>query len=360
MNINEIVSNGFSINDIERKFSSFAFISLKTALNSFFSTYKSSTLFIHSILNGGTSNINEVDRQYATDYIEHYAETIIHFQHFIELVCKEILREKNELLVLNIDRQHEIFYKLLNNEEVTSLELEGIRTIEFNTTYERLFNLIKAGKLDSKYNFFATQKNKDALNKLNTLRNRIWHRGTFVLRYEALDVFIGKFILPIINEIISLPEFMSLKSSWSYKPLTLGIDPLSEIIIECSKDSYNAGKVAFIKELGRAAYNNPLHFKFKFFNDEIIKHSLNTAEAELNAYHSQATAIYDCPVCGVKSLTSYEDSDGEQESDGSYSSYWTFSWYIKCHCCSFKISRELKNPKEYGYDLPDYWYSYDH
>ncbi|MEK4671144.1 hypothetical protein [Niallia sp. FSL R7-0271] len=360
MNLKQIVSDGFSMKDIERRYSSFAFISLKTALYSYFSTYESSTLFIHRILNGNSSYVGkDTDRQYSTDYIEKYAETIIHFQHFIELVCKEILREENELLVLNIDKQHELFYKLLNKEEVTSSELEGIRTTEFNSTFDRLLGLIKAGKLDSKYNFFTSKKNKEALTQLNQLRNRIWHRGTFVLRYEALDIFIGQYILPIIKEIISLPEYIDTKSRWIYPPLELGIDPISELINESSTNSYNAGKFAFIKELGRASYNNPLIHNWNIFNKDIIKNAVNTAQAELN-YQSQGTTIYYCPVCGVQSLTSYEDSDGEQEADGSYSSYWTFSWYVKCHCCSFKISRELKNPKEYGYALPDYWYSYNH
>lgn len=357
MNIEDIVSDGFSINDLEKKISSFAFISLSTALKSYFSTYKSSNHFFHSVLNGDSLPQLEKDWQYGSDYIEDYSETIIHFQHFIELICKEILREKHELLVLNIDRKHELFYKLLFKEEVPSSDLEGLRTTEFSTTFERMCDLIKSGKLDNKYNFFNEKNNKTALNKLNTLRNRIWHRGTFVLRYEALDLFIGKHILPLILKIIDLDEYKVLKTSWKYNPLDCAIDPISEIICECSKSNYNIGKVAFLKELGRAAYDNPIDHRFRPFYDEIIKRSKRIAQSEVSlGSYSQGDKIYFCPVCGIYSLTSYLDSDGEMEEDGTYSSYWTCSWYVKCHCCSFEISSQLKNPKDYGYDLPDYWY----
>lgn len=363
MNLKEVVSDGFCLNEIERKISSFAFISLKTALKSYFSTYKNSSPFIKTILDGDSAVYSKYEKDilYVTDYIEAYAETIIHFQHFFELICKEILRKEHELLVLNINREHEILYKLLKNEEVTSSDIEGINTSEFTTTYERLCKLIAAGKLDSRYQFLAKEENKNALYKLNHLRNRIWHRGTFVLRYEALDIFIGKYILPIITEIVSLPEYNGFDRSWKYKRIIHGIDPISEITNECSKESYNVGKVAFIKEMGRAAYYNPLQTTFKFFNDEIIKRALSTANSEVHSNHySQGTSIYKCPVCDVNSLVVYEDSEGEMEQDGTYSSYWTYSWYIYCHCCSFKISHELKNPNEYGFDLPDYWYFYEH
>jgi hypothetical protein len=361
MDIKKIVSNGFSLNDLEKTISSFAFISLGTALKSYFSTYKSSKHFLRTDISSDFDSQIEEDWQYGAEYIENYSETIIHFQHFIELICKEILREEHELLVLNVDKKHELLYKLLFKEDLPSSDLEGLRTIEFNTTLERINQLIKTGKLDTKYNFFIDPKNKQALEQLNTLRNRIWHRGTYVLRYKSLDLFVGHYILPLILKIVELEEYKNVKSRWKYSPLSFPIEPINEIIAECKKVDYNIGKVAFLKELGRAAYSNPLEHTFKFFNDQIIRRSIRNAEAEVNLEHfSQADRFYDCPVCGIKSLVSYEDSDGEREEDGNYSSYWTYSWYVKCYCCSFEISHELENPKEYGYDLPDYWYVIEH
>ncbi|GGI18490.1 hypothetical protein [Gottfriedia solisilvae] len=357
MEIKNIVSNGFSLNELEKRISSFAFISLRTALKSYFSTYKSSKFFISTVLNGNSMTQIEKDWQYGNEYIEDYSETIIHLQHFFELICKEILREKHELLVLNIDNKHELFYNLLFKEKVSSSDLEGLRTSEFKSTFERMCQLIRIGKLDTKFNFFNEPKNKVALEQLNLLRNRIWHRGTYVLRYEALDLFIGKYLLPLIINVVELPEYKNLENRWKYNTVNSQIDPITEIISECSNANFNIGKIAFLKELGRAAYNNPLDYKFKIFNDEIINRSKRIAEAEVHLEkYSQADRIYSCPVCGVNSLTSYIDSDGDMEEDGTYSSYWTCSWYIKCYCCSFEISSELKNPKDYGYNLPDYWY----
>ncbi|MED4045080.1 hypothetical protein P4640_18935 [Priestia aryabhattai] len=361
MDIKNIVSNGFSLNDLEKRVSSFAFFSLRTAINSYFSTYKSSKHFFGTILSDNSLSQLESDFQYGSDYIEKYAETIIHFQHFIELVCKEILRDKHELLVLKLDKKHELFYKLLFKEEVDSSDLEGINTTEFTATFERMCELIKTGKLDSKYDFFREQKNVTVIKQLNNLRNRIWHRGTFVLRFKALDLFIGRYILPLIIQIVKLPEYKKLDNLWKYTPLSYPIDPLKDIIDECTKENYDTGKVAFLKELGRAAYSNPLNPTFKFFNDEIIRRSERMVEAEINLVtYSEADKVYNCPVCGVESLISYQDSEREIEEDGSYSSYFTFCWYIKCQCCSFEISNELNNPKEYGYDLPDYWYVIEH
>ncbi|MDM5291718.1 hypothetical protein QUF81_00175 [Peribacillus simplex] len=362
MSIDDILKDGFHLRGLERNITDYSFISLKTALNSYFSTYKRSNLFFARVLteeeNKGEKNHGyENDYYYITQYIEAYTETILHFQHFIELVCKEILRKENELLVLNIDHKHELFYRLLNKEVVEPSEFEGLRTKEFSATYQRLCALIDNNKLDSRYNFLSNKKNKKVLEALNDLRNRIWHRGTFVMRYKSLDKFIGGYILPIINEIVSLPEFNEMSYLWKYKSVQSGIDPIKELLSELAKEKFDLGKVAFLKEIGRAAYSNPLNYKMKFFNTQIIESVTRTAEREVESFQ---TPLYDCPVCGIESLVTYEESDGEMEQDGSFSSYWTFSYAVKCHCCSFYISRELKNPNKYGFNLPDYWYGIEH
>lgn len=131
------------------------------------------------------------------------------------------------------------------------------------------------------------------------MRNRIWHRGTFVLRYNALDLFIGKHLLPLIVQITSLPEYKTLLNRWMFKPLHLGIDLINEIIKECSKTNYDISKIAFLKEMGRSAYENPLKHSFTYFNKEIISRSQRIAQAEVNENPTaQATHINECPVCG--------------------------------------------------------------
>ncbi|WP_347722776.1 hypothetical protein [Lysinibacillus capsici] len=355
-NIRNLCSEGFAIPDINANFESIALISLKQALKSYFSTYK------YMANNGRSLFEDELDaRSHSPGYIEHYSETIIHFQHFFELICKDILRKENELLVLNIDNKHEIFYNLIKGEEVPNDELEKINTIEFNRTFERLCNLISNDKLDPKYSFFKDSNKKIALEQLNIMRNRIWHRGSFVMKYKSLDLFVGKYILPIVKEIINLPEYCSLSRLWEYRGLEAKINPLDEIISVCNEQAPALDHIAFLKELGRAAYNNPYNHDFGFFKKEIADRAIKIARAEIPDQIYGDDYIISCPVCGTKSLVKYEESDGDMDESGQYTSYWTWINNIKCYCCSFELrSSGMRNPSEYGYSLPDFWYEYEH
>ncbi|MBQ5477341.1 MAG: hypothetical protein IIT64_06055, partial [Bacteroidaceae bacterium] len=45
---------------------------------------------------------------------------------------------------------------------------------------------------------------------------------------------------------------------WTYKNLTCGVDPIKSLISETSKHPINYEKIALLKEMGRAAYHNPI------------------------------------------------------------------------------------------------------
>lgn len=357
----KVYSNGFNIEKLERNLSSFAFISLRTALKAYFSTYRS--IKDNFIRFNSLESQDESELMYSTEYVSQYAEAIVHFQHFVELVCKEILRSEHELLVLNINNEHELLYELLKG-DVSSTDFEGINTISFTTTLNRLCKLIKEEKIDSKYKFLTEKKNKDTLSQLNRLRNSIWHQGTFILHYKELDVFIGKYLLPIIIQITNLPDYEKNMGKWKYKSLCTEIDPIIEIAKECSKGNFDFGKVAFLKELGRSAYENPLS-SHRSFAKRITKRAKKIAESEVEDLYpwdqfAKDHCINNCPVCGVSSLVTYEDTWEDIDEDGNYESS-TYSWYIKCYSCSLELDcGGLKNPKEYDYNLPDYWYSYDY
>lgn len=356
-NIKQVCSNGFNIDKLERNLSSFAFVSLRTAIKAYFSTYRSiNTDFIRFITpKSSLESQEQFEYIYSTEYVSQYAEAIVHFQHFIELVCKEILRNEHELLVLNINNEHELLYKFLK-EDVSSIDFEGVNTISFNTTLNRLSKLINQGKIDSKYSFFAEKKNTDILHQLNKLRNSIWHQGTFILHYKELDVFIGKYLLPIIIQITNLSDHKKNINSWKYKPLHTEIDPINEIANECSEENFDFGKIAFLKELGRAAYENPL-LLHRSFSVKIKKRAQKIAKSEVSNPFLHDHCISKCPVCGVDSLVTYEDSWEDVNEDGICNSISTYSWRIKCYNCSLELySGGLKNPKEYNYNLPDYWY----
>ncbi|MGE7811223.1 hypothetical protein [Lysinibacillus capsici] len=357
-NIKDLCDDGFKFGDLNGGIDSIAFSSLKKALKSYFSTYESIALEGNSFFKElPSTNINCIE------YIEHYSETIIHFQHFFELICKDILRKEHELLVLNIDNKHEVLFDLVNGNKVNQSELEKINTIEFDRTLKRLCNLITTGKLDSSYSFFNDKHNKIALEELNKIRNRIWHRGSYVLNYQSFDIYIGKYILPIIYKIMNLSEYSSFGASWKYANLDSKIDPLLEIIKECKSSTPMFDKLAFLKELGRAAYENPLtKNSFKVLREIIVQRTERIALNELPHPNSKYHYISKCPVCGTKSLVKYEDSDGDLHESGEfYVSYWTWIYNIKCYCCSFELqSSGMKNPSEYGYKIPAFWFENIH
>ncbi|PFZ70594.1 hypothetical protein COL82_29870 [Bacillus toyonensis] len=337
-NIKQVCSNGFNIDKLERNLSNFAFVSLRTALKAYFSTYRSiNTDFIMFINAKSSLELQEqFEYIYSTEYISQYAEAIVHFQHFIELVCKEILRNERE--------------------NVSSTDSEDINRINFSRILDRLCDLFKQGKSDSKYSFIAKKTNECTLRELNKLRNSIWHQGTFILHYKELDIFIGKYLLPIIIQITNLPDHKKIINSWKYKPLHTEIDPINEIANECSEENFDFGKIAFLKELGRAAYENPLP-SHRSFSVKITKRAQKLAKSEVGNPFLHDHCISKCPVCGVDSLVTYEDSWEDVNEDGICNSISTYSWRIKCYNCSFELySGGLKNPKEYNYNLPDYWY----
>lgn len=349
--IRNLCSDGFAIPDLGRSMDSIAFLSLKAALKSYFSTYRAMAYYGRQLFENKLEN-----HSYSSEYIEQYFETIIHFQHFFELICKDILREENELLVLNIDNNHEVLLKLVKGEEVQSDELVNIKTIEFDRTFNRLCDLITKGKLNSNYSFFTDKNTKEALKQLNIMRNRIWHRGIYVMKYKDLDLFIGKYILPIVKEIISLEKYSKLDRFWRYRQKELKIDPFEEIINTCSKENPNIDHIAFLKEIGRAAYHNPHSHGFGFMKDEIANRAIRIAINEI-PFEDKESYLIKCPVCSTNSLVKYLESDGEIDEQGKCSSYWTWVNNVKCYCCSFELqSSGLKNPSEYGYDLSDFWY----
>lgn len=349
-NIRELCSNGFVIPELERDMDSIALLSLKIALKSYFSTYETMAYY------GRYLDENELEKEnYSLGYVEQYFETIIHFQHFFELICKDILREVHELLVLNIDNNHEVLFNLVMGEDVQEESLINIKTIEFERTFKRLCNLINNGKINPAYSFFNELEVRQALEQLNILRNRMWHRGIYVMEYKDFDIFIGKYILPIIEKVSNTDKYINLRKLWTYKEKDMRIDPLKEIIKTCDNEQPYLSKIALLKEMGRAAYQNPLHVSLKFMNKKISKRAEDEA---LNAVsNNTGNHIFNCPVCNINSLVQFIDYDDVMVERGEISHQ--DAWYvesIKCYCCSFELlSSGMKNPKEYGYDLPDYW-----
>ncbi|MFJ5766770.1 hypothetical protein ACIP9C_15560 [Lysinibacillus sp. NPDC093210] len=352
--INSLCKDIINLGDSNsQEINSVAFISLKRALQSYFSTYKSISLFGRTVLKDCSKE--DFTRIPNRDYIEQYSETIVHFQHFFELVCKDILRKEHELLVLRIDNKHDVLYRLLQQENVAPSELEGIKTIDVGVAIDRLCTLIKENFLDTTYSFFAEVNNSHALKALNRLRNEIWHKGSFVMQYNSLDLFVGGYILPLVEKIINTPAYFENIPFWKYHKLSLEIDPISEIIQECNLNTPSIEKIAFLKELGRAAYNNPLPKNHSAFRNRVVGRAINSASYELFQPYELKDFVEKCPVCGVDSLVKYIHTETYEDNNGRNYNY-SYVEYIKCQCCNFELhDGGMENLLKFGYELPNYW-----
>ena len=103
--INKIVKEGFYLNNQSRRLTGLAMLSLKIALKSYFSTYQSMKYFLH-IFDSVDVSEEVKNESHSKDYCQQSSEAIIHFHHFFELVCKEILRNENPLLAVDASNKH--------------------------------------------------------------------------------------------------------------------------------------------------------------------------------------------------------------------------------------------------------------
>ena len=253
--VQRVARQGFSLrgdNNLD-----LAFLSLRIALKAYFSTY-------HSIRNKFYPNDTDLDKilEKKIRYCESCAETIVHFQHFFELIIKDILRRDHLLLASRVYSHPTILHKILHNQTISAEEEQKVYSVEFSDALQTLCTLIKSQQIQCVQDVQFIKDHKCTLVELNTLRNRVWHRGAFFLSYTKLDEFIGKFILPIIYATTQLSQYKEEGSLWKYKHTECGIDPIDSIRLEYQTNPTPCvGKIALLKEIGRAAYNNPLHDK---------------------------------------------------------------------------------------------------
>ena len=341
MNTKNLNSFGWKTNDPA------AFQSLRSALIAYFETYHS-TLRDHPIL--PLKLLNKRRRFEIDEYKTLYFTTITHFQHFFEFVLKDSLERINPILAAKFDKGFENIYLATKRSKGQSISTESC-SIEFGEAMKRLEEI---KKIDSKnaviveINFLL--KEAETLRTLNLLRNRIWHRGLFFLRYHNLDLFMGRQILPLVVEVMKLSCYCNQR--WKYKPLECKIDPIDEIIRICSSKRPSFEKIGLLKELGRAAYHNPL-IVFDNNSHSSWWHAFNHDKIEESKARTDGICkgifpftIYKCPVCGQKTLIKYEFFDWTDgfDSKGNECQFdITIPDKLLCETCSFFIKDNIKN-----------------
>jgi hypothetical protein len=351
MDINKISKDGFYLNKENPNFNNLAFISLRSALMAYFESYSALHFSLESII----KDSKEVDAKsnYSVIYSEKCCQSISNFHHFVELILKDILTASHPLLAIDASKKHNTFYDLVFDKNVNVSDIENTKLLEFSVVLERVVELVKTDRIDkSKYEFIVDSN--DWLKKLNNLRNRIAHRGVFILKYKALDYLFGKYALPFLSQIISLPEFSS-NQYWKYKDLSIELDPINEICNEfkSKKHSYNPYKIALLKQLGSSAYRNPLYAKYSTnaedttyntFLNSLDKEAKNRSYAisEFIEHTENVHKVDNCPVCGIKALVLFNDHVDVEDEEGKTIKYYEYIYRVQCFCCSFELKDEIK------------------
>ncbi|TGM17091.1 hypothetical protein EHQ81_00850 [Leptospira selangorensis] len=348
--IQRIRDNGFSLDENKKaeniySNSDLKFIALGTALRAFFSLHKS-IFSVYDVYDHEKKRLHDTHK-ITENYIDSYYRIIIHFQHYFELIIKEFLRKENELLTLSGIEDIALTYKILKKQQINSQILSKANTAEFSESLKRLKKLCNDGLIkDAGVQNFI--KGSNQLDCLNYLRNRIWHRGTYFLYFPDILLLIGKYILPLVIDSLSiLPK--SFKKIMERK-LNIDIDPISEIILEYKANrKINFGKLICLLELGRASFENPMPIKIKQTNS-FYKHFAAKYEriAAKELDFDPTLEVKRCPVCGINALVISIDvnSVGAPEAFDAY-----------CNCCNYKADSPIYDPNKYGFsyqlfDLP--------
>lgn len=338
-----------------------AAVSIRAGLIAYFSTYRIAG--ISQVLSQDqrqAKNYEMFRQENSPNYLDAYSETILHLHHGIELSIKGLLRQKHPLLASsNLPTSAVLLCHVLHNKPISFEDEENLKSAEFSESLNRIIELEKEKLLEG--DLSSMLANEALLRNLNKLRNRIIHRGLFVMDYSAFDLAVSAHILRFLVEFLALPQFENKANErvfsettppWKYQQLACGIDPLQEIVKISEDSEHNRRKLALLKEFGRAAFQNPLdspgsRLAFSGINDsttrsraeQIAKHELSNPHP--HAYDG-ANKVLTCPVCGLASLVRYNDGDG-------------YDTDVICMCCTFNVKKPLGNARDYGLEIDDFW-----
>ena len=341
-----------------------AFLSLKTALHAYFETYRVS--FEESQNPIKISKLAKPEKFDSNLYKSLYFTTITHFQNFFELILKDFLRKIDELLAVKWNEKFtSSLYRKIKSKELCSDVF--CQSIEFSEALKRLKIIQKENPKDDvikKIEFLLVKENDETLDFLNDLRNRIWHRGLYYLFYSNLDCFVCGKILPLVEQITDLDWYTENKG-WIYKNLACDIDPIKSLISETSKHPINYEKIALLKEMGRAAYHNPIIYLDN--NSPPLERGLKVncnrekmkyVNVKVAAFRNELlSGVYICPVCGQKTFLKYELDDPSYDENECYPHY--IPEKLKCETCSFEIRSNIEDLSLCGINCKNFWKDHD-
>lgn len=336
--IEQVVQDCFRLGDFDTPYDA-AIASARLALRAYVATAQA----VHSLHVTAPGRDEEDQRtndfNLGARYRDGAFEAIIHFQHFAELVVKAALRSDHELLVVIGERHHELLHALLHGHPVPAEDERRLQTIEASAALSRATTLLASGQLDAAWSFIADHQ--QTIERLNGLRNRLWHRGAVVMRYRALDELIGGYALAFLERVVQHPAYAGRERLWAHKPLACGLNPLRLIAAEMAQPRWSVEKVAFLKELARAAYENPLEDLPLLERDNRRKRARAEALANEHPQH-EADRVTRCPVCATEALVVYRTSDIVHDENGDERGV-DYTWLARCEGCSLDLPGEFGN-----------------
>ncbi len=341
-NIDSLFKDGYYLNDVsDGNVKSLAGFSLSNAMRAYFRT----SVDLNYLRNAESINPlmtqESKDKYHSGSYATDASDAITHYHHFLELYLKNILIQEHKLMAYDASKKPSILYKLVKGEHVNDDEIESLKMIEFSEAIKRIGVLLHENRLDQKYAFLATYI--DVMKRVNTLRNRITHRGAFILRSQALDELFGVYLIPLAMKIVPISDFSTVLK-WNFNLCNKNIDPYGTIVNEYQKACPNMQNVHLMKLVGNAAYNNEINPSLDnilhYFNKEKREKAEKMAIAE-ERYLLGGRTI--CPVCGCETLVGVTDAFEKTDENGYTIDYQQYVESVHCHQCGFELKSWLLN-----------------
>lgn len=318
--------------------------SARLALRSYVATAQAITSFHVAEPADDEEDQHTRDFNLGSRYRDAAFEAVVLFQHFAELVVKAVLRADHELLVVIGERHHEMLHALLHGSPVAADDERRLQTIDASVALSRATTLLGAGHLDQSWLFI--RDHHQSIERLNGLRNRLWHRGEIVLRPRALDELIGGYGLAFLFRVMQHPTYARHGDMWKHKALVCGLDPFPLIAAEVAQPVWSIKKVAFLKELARAAYENPLD-EMPFFEADNARRRRRAEATAIQYPEHEVDRVGRCPVCGMNALLVYRASDFATDDEGNERPV-DFTWLARCEGCSLDLRHDYGNASEHG------------
>ena len=336
-----------------------AYYSLIIGLTEYFDTYHPDKLNN----NDDAQNITEINNKYenGSDYTKNVINIFIHLQHFLELQVKKELDSINLLMSSRINDPI-ILEKVLNNKNLSDEEIAKCYSVEMSDAIKRLCDLVKEGVLTTPSSKVLSA-NRPTIDFVTYMRNKIMHRGKYILKYCELDLVMSQHVLVLFKELLSLPNYLKYNKLLNGQSITALIDP---IIQAGAKSSVDYSEIALYKAFAKAKSNDKYEERYYFSTDELAKWT-KKIQTDYSHENIGVEQYVKCPCCNKDTLAVIFDySDIEEVFDeigdeqvgvtvihGFYPTDYEQK-LVSCANCGFALSKFIAELEHYDKKYASY------